>query len=325
MLNLLNSLFRPRSSTAPTTPVEPPALPASSPSASPSIFGDSFSSHSGSRALETSSTASALSRPTVALGTRASRESGRIPSLSASTKRALIELSDPESVTSLEDFASRIEKIDNIFSANGDPRGAFPALYRIITNQAVASVREGRYEDNEWGSDLVTEFGELYLKNLHGHLTGGHVSPGWQRYYTLADNPSVSLERVVSVGATIHLVVDLPDSLARIGTSEEREADFMLFGDILLEAYPQMIASARAGYGIDMSDIFGLFIFGDIIDGFIGEGTATRFGFQTIRSKAWTFGQWLQDIRWAPAKSEITISWRSIDGILANLDAAKIL
>ena len=325
MLNLLNFLFRPRSSAAPTTPVEPPALPASSPSASPSTFGDSFSSHSGTRDFGTSSTAPALSRPTVDLSTRASRQTGRIPSLSASTKHALIELSDPESVTSLEDFASRIEKIDNIFSANGDPRGAFPALYRVITNQAVTSVREGLYEDNEWGSEQATDFGELYLKNLHGHLTGGRVSPGWQRYYALADNPNVSLERVVSVGATIHLVVDLPNSLARIGTSGEREADFMRFGDILLEAYPQMIASARAGYGIDMSNIFGLFIFGNIADVVTGEGTATRFGFQAIRTKAWTFGQWLQDIRWAPAKSEITISWRSIDGILANLDAAKIL
>jgi len=259
------------------------------------------------------------------LGTRASRETGRIPSLSASTKQALIELSDPSTVTSQEDFASRIEKIDNIFSANGDPRGAFSALYRVITNHAVASVREDRYEDNAWGSDLIKDFGDLYLENLHGHLTGGRVSPGWRRYYQLADNPNVSLERVASIGATIHLVVDLPDSLARIGTSPERKEDFMLFGDILLEAYPQMLASGQAGYNMDMSEIFGLFIFGDVADALHGEGTATRFGFQTIRSKAWTFGQWLQDIRWPAAKSEITISWRTIDGIIANLGAANIL
>ena len=141
----------------------------------------------------------------------------------------------------------------------------------------------------------------------------------------LADNPNVSLERVASLGATIHLVVDLPDSLARIGTGAERKEDFMLFGDILLEAYPQMLASGQAGYGMDMSEIFGLFIFGDVADALHGEGSATRFGFQTIRTKAWTFSQWLQDARWLAAKSEITISWRTIDGIIANLGAANVI
>ena len=94
--------------------------------------------------------------------------------------------------------------------------------------------------------------------------------------------------------------------------------------EILLEAYPQMLASGNAGLGFDMSNIFGLFFVGDIADALHGEGTATRFGFQTIRTKAWAFGQWLQDAL-ARCKAEISISWRTIDGILANLDAAKAI
>jgi hypothetical protein len=228
-------------------------------------------------------------------------------------------------VTSAADFSSRIERIDDIFVANQDPRGAFSSLYRVITNQAVNSLRQGIYQDNVWASELVTDFGDLYLKNLYAHLTDQRVSAGWQRYYQLADNPNVTLERLACVGATVHLVVDMPDSLARIGTSAEHKEDFMNFGDQLLEAYPQMLASAREGYDNDMSNIFGLFFFGNVADSIAGEGTATRFGFQTIRNKAWIFGQRLQTLRCLEAKAEITISWRTIDGILANLDAAKVL
>ena len=86
-----------------------------------------------------------------------------------------------------------------------------------------------------------------------------------------------------------------------------------------------MLKSAQEGYNNDMSNIFGLFFVGKIADAHHGEGAATRFGFQTIRNKAWIFGQRLQTIRKLEAQTEITISWRTIDGILANLDAAKAL
>ncbi len=257
--------------------------------------------------------------------TTRSASTGRIPTLPAEVHRALVELSAPSTVRDLEDFASRIERINDIFVAHKDPRGAFPALYTVITNYGLKSIQEERYEDMDWGTKLVTDFGDLYLENLHAHLTGKPASPGWTRYYNLADNPNVSLERLVSVGATVHLVIDLPESLARIGTPPEREQDFMRFGDILLEGYPDMLASARDGHDIDMSEIFGLFGPGNLVDSMHGEGTSTRFGFQTIRRKAWIFGQWKQDIRSLAARAEIAISWRTIDGILANLDAAKIL
>ena len=324
---MLNFLFGTRTNTAPVSPTPAPTadIAGDSTSETTPLFTDAFSRHGGSSASPRSTTPSALANPTAAFGTRASGNVGRIPNLSASAQETLIELSDPSTVTSPEDFASRIEQIDDIFAANGDPRGAFSALYRVITNQAVASVRDGLYQDNEWAGELVTDFGDLYLKNLHGHLTGGRVSNGWRRYYQLADNPNVSLERLASVGATIHLVVDLPDSVARIGTSPERKEDFMNFGDILLEKYPEMLKSAQEGYNNDMSNIFGLFFVGKIADAHHGEGTATRFGFQTIRNKAWIFGQRLQTIRKLEAQTEITISWRTIDGILANLDAAKAL
>ena len=274
------------------------------------------------------STPTAALRPTPPHELNSNRELhglSRIPQLSPEVYAKLIALSNPETVTGLKDFASRVEEISRIFIEADDPRGAFPALYKVITNRAVDAIEQRTFEDNTWASKLVTDFGDLYLVNLHAHLTGQQVSPGWQRYYSLADNPGVSLERLVAVGATVHLVVDLPNSLARIDSPAERRKDFMLFGEDLLTGYDAMLAAAKAGHDIDMSEIFGLFAVGDIADAHHGEGTATRFGFQTIRRKAWLLGQMLQDVRSPFARAEVTISWRTIDGILAGLDAGNHL
>ena len=250
---------------------------------------------------------------------------GRIPETCPETKQALLELSDPSTLQGLEDFEKRIEQIDQIFLNTQDPRGVFTSLYRVITNKAAESVRAGQYQDNDWGAELTVDFGKRYLENLYAHLQGSRVDAGWKRYYDLADNPNVDLKRVVAMGATIHLVVDLPASLAAIDSSPQRREDFMQFGNILLEDYPEMIAASQHGHQVDMSDLFDLYFAGDLIDARHGEGTATRFGFQTIRNKAWTFGQWLQDNRRLAADVEITISWRTIDGILAGMDAANLL
>lgn len=141
----------------------------------------------------------------------------------------------------------------------------------------------------------------------------------------MAADPNASLERLVAVGATVHLVVDLQNCLARIESTAERREDFMLFGEDLLTGYDEMLAAGKAGHGIDMSEIFGLFTIGKLADAHHGEGTATRFGFQTIRRKAWLLGQMLQDFRSPFARAEVAISWRTIDGVLAGLDAGNHL
>ena len=303
-----------------------PTLPTSLTETSTAPAGvDSFKRRGAMTSSNTFPTMTGPTPPAELHHPRASLKATRIPELGPELHAKLIRLSDPDTVTGIKDFAERVEEISRIFIAAGDPRGAFPALYKVITHRAHASIDAQSYGDNAWASKLVTDFGDLYLKNLHAHLTGGNVSPGWQRYYTLAANPNASLERLVSVGATVHLVVDLPNSLARIGTPTERQEDFMHFGDILLHGYEEMLEAAKAGHGIDMSEIFGLFVFGDIADAHHGEGTATRFGFQTIRRKAWLLGQMLQDGRRLLGRAEIAISWRTIDGVLAGLDRKQIL
>ncbi len=215
---------------------------------------DGLSNRSFARPSTGASSSACLRVPESCGATRRSVSRGRIPRLSQATKQELLRLSNPNTLSGVADFDSRITSLDAVFAANGDPRGVFTSLYRVITSKAAASVRASRYQDNEWADKLVVDFGERYLKNLHAHLKGGRVDAGWKRYYDLANNPNVDLKRLALMGAAIHLVVDLPASLAALDTPRERRDDFMLFGNILLEDYRAMIDAAQASHGIDMSD-----------------------------------------------------------------------
>ena len=251
--------------------------------------------------------------------------SGRVPSMPQSVHNRLVELTDPTTLKDMYDLRGRIRELDKIFVEQKDDRGLFTSLYRVITDGAVDSVERGLYEDNKWASKLTHNFGRRYLANLHGDLTGGEVTGAWKSYYKQARDPSVSRERVTGMGAIVHLVADLPKALAETGVPVERKKDFMHFGDVLLEVYPEMVDSARKGHNVDMDPLFDMFKVGDAIDAVAGQGTATRFAYQGIRRKTWYAARGLSDFRQPAAQAEIDVSWRGFDKILAGLDASGVL
>lgn len=247
--------------------------------------------------------------------------SGRVPSLPESVHNRMVELTDPNTLKGMHDLRGRIRELDKIMSDHKDPRGLFTSLYRVITDGAVDSVEKGMYEDNKWAEDLTHNFGRRYLANLHGDLTGGEVTGAWKTYYDQARDPKVSRERVTGMGAIVHLVADLPKAIQETGVPKERRDDFMYFGDVLLEVYPEMIESAKKGHGVDMHPLFDMFKIGDAVDAVAGQGTATRAAYQTIRNKTWYAARGLDDFRQPAAQAEIDISWRGFDKLLAGLDA----
>lgn len=251
--------------------------------------------------------------------------SGRVPDLPESVHNHLVELTDPDTLVDMYDLRSRIRELDSIFVEHEDPRGLFTSLYRVITDGAVDSVEKEMYEDNQWASDLIRNFGRRYLDNLHGELTGGETTGAWETYYQQAHDPSVSRERVTGMGAIVHLVADLPKALVETGVPIERRKDFMDFGDNLLSVYSDMVAAAREGHNVDMDPLFNMFKPGEALDAIAGEGTATRFAYQTIRNKTWYAARGLNDLRKPLAQAEIDISWRGFDKILAGLDASGAL
>lgn len=234
----------------------------------------------------------------------------------------LLELTDTRKLVDAADARARIDELAAHLVSAGDPRGLFAVVYRLITNRAEASVREGAYAHTEWARVLIVRFAARYLDNLAGDLRGGNVTPPWGGYYDLARNPSASRAQTLGVGIVVHLMDDLPRTLAEIGSTPAHERDFMVFGEILLEVFPDLVRDVRAAYGADVRGLLSGLAAGVIVDAVAGQDATTRALYQAIRWKAWIMGQKLQSPLERPlAQLEVTTSLAGVRAALRHLAA----
>ena len=245
--------------------------------------------------------------------------------LSAEDYEILLSATDITTLTDIQDVSERLLEIRTVFVDRNDIRGLFASVYHPITMRAIEDIQSGEYEHQQWAENLVMNFSKRYFWNLREHLLGSEeVTESWSRYYDLHTDCSVSNLRQAASGIAVHLIVDLPYTLEEIGSSEVHYDDFERFGANLVEVTPQLVYNLQVDYNTESAEFFDGFFFGDWIDGMFGTGVTTTFMFQTIRSKAWNNGIWLQDWRRIFAEGEIYASWRTADGFLATLDAGGL-
>ena len=120
-------------------------------------------------------------------------------------------------------------------------------------------------------------------------------------------------------------MVDLPYTLHDIGSMPDQREDFVLFGDILLEIFPQLIVDIQADYDTDVYDLLNGFFLGKWVDSMTTEGTSTAFMYQGVRLKAWRDGQNLRIFPKVVVDAEIMTAWGIAETFLAKLDANGVL
>jgi len=253
---------------------------------------------------------------------RAARIGGpaRPRSLSAGEQRQLRALANSAGVDSASGLKARIDAIAALLSGAGDQRGLFAVVYARITERAKASLGEGAYADPAWAERLMVAFGQRYLDNLAAHLDGAKPTPAWERYYALAAQGDVPVEALAQA-ITAHLVDDLPRSLADVGSGPDQRADFMHFGQLLLQSYGALVDDVRRTYGVDAEPLLSGLGPGKFTDQLFGPQTASRLLFQGIRQKAWMMSQRLADPMWAgSANIEIKTSLATIEAALCGLE-----
>lgn len=240
--------------------------------------------------------------------------------LDATSYRELLELSQSDTVRGIRDVEKRVEDIRQIFVSYGDIRGAFASVYSPITQRAVRSIEQNTYTHSAWAEDLVVAFSKRYFNNLRASLLDQRTTQSWDRYYELSEYCSVTPLRIGAQGILVHLIVDLPHTLVDIRSTPEHQEDFDIFGMELVDATDEINENLWMDYGIESAYFFNGFFLGEWVDSITHEGAMTTFVFQTIRTKAWNNGMWLQDWRASLAEAEIYSSWRTADGILATWD-----
>lgn len=245
--------------------------------------------------------------------------------LSGSQLEQVLELSSTDNLGDEYDVQDRIENIAAIFRESKDPRGIFAIVYRLITNNAVESVDEGLYEHPQWTRKLIIAFARRYLENLHAHLSNEQPSPQWKKYYTLAQNCAVGYGRTLGVAIATHLMVDLPYALNDVDSVAHHEDDFILFGEVSLRIFPDLIRDMQAVYQTDVSQLLQGFFLGEWVDSIYTKGTATTFIYQTVRINAWRNSQNLLTFPQPVVHADIATGWGLAEVFLAILDATEAL
>ena len=131
--------------------------------------------------------------------------------------------------------------------------------------------------------------------------------------------------RTLGVAIAVHLMVDLPYTLYTINSVPEQREDFVIFGDILLEVFPDLIRDVQADYDTDVSGLLNGFIIGEWVDSLTAPGTTTSFIYQGVRLKAWRDGQNLRKFPHWMVSSDIRTAWGMAEVTLATLDAQGAL
>jgi len=217
-----------------------------------------------------------------------------LPELSAQEQQTLILLSDTSTIGDIYDVQYRMSQISEILGESADPRGTFPVVYSVMTDQAVWSVSQGKYDDINMASDLLIEFASRYLANYHAYLVNEPVEHHWIHYFDLAEDCKNSPLRLAASGINSHITIDLAASVEAIGAPKSFKNDFDLYGEVLVEKSDVINEKLLEYYGVDGSEFFSGFFVGEWVDKFLGTGATTEFAFSTVRTQAWINGRLLQ-------------------------------
>ncbi|MEV6768267.1 DUF5995 family protein [Nocardia sp. NPDC051030] len=238
----------------------------------------------------------------------------------------LIRLSDPATLTDLHEGQQRMERIADIFAAKKDRRGIFAIFYRNILRDANPLLDAGRFDDPQWARAVSAEFFHRYLENLHGNLTGGTVTPTWQRYYAMAADPSRSAGRVAAAGLDAHLLIDFPQAIAATDTGIDHTRDFLAIGDSLINTTSHITDELQSVYGANLAGFFHLYFLGKGADLIIGQGNTSYVMFQSVRGTALASGIAMQEpVTRQPAEIGMHELYNTAETVFNGLEALNLI
>ncbi|GAB2550182.1 DUF5995 family protein [Nocardia heshunensis] len=275
------------------------------------------------------STATAAADPVAPSGSAAvttPAESSAARALTPAENAELVALSDPATMADLHDGQRRMERIAEIFAESHDRRGIFAIFYRNILRDANPVLDRGDFDDPAWARAVSAEFFRIYLVNLHGHLTGGTVTPEWARYYALAVDPGRSAGRVAAAALDAHLHIDFPEAIAATGTRVGHTRDFFAIGDSLIATTNNITADLNAVYGAKLADFFHAYFVGPALDSVLGENATSYVMFQSVRGVSFANGLALATPALHDATAlEMRLMYQTAETVFDGLEATNLI
>ena len=233
-------------------------------------------------------------------------------------------LADTSTLTNLDEAGERLAEIQDIFSNAGDRRGAYPTILKAVTNYAISSFALENYKNTTLMRAFYLDFVKRYLGALHEHLLGNRLEYHWDTYYRYAkvDN---NVSRLVLEGINAHFSIDMARAVAMSKLNKSNQADWDKFGTETIDAVSSFNDELFVEYEVNAVEVFKLFFIGDLVNGLLGEGSATKFGYQMLRNEALSNGILLQLSTNGNVEQNMKVAFIKKDNVILALDKMQML
>ena len=166
--------------------------------------------------------------------------------------------------TSTLDAETRLVCLTTMLDGQHDHRAPFAALYTNTTKEVRKGIAEGRFDDDVYASDLLTEFAELYRAGFVGYVDHQPIAGAWQVAFDAAKKSDdahtpgsprpddiLSLQHV-ALGVNAHVNHDLAHAVATVtlegGPLSSRKHDYNVVRSILEEIVTESFDLVIADY-----------------------------------------------------------------------------
>jgi len=233
-------------------------------------------------------------------------------------------LADTSTLTNLDEAGERLAEIQDIFSNEGDRRGAYPTILKAVTNYAISSFALENYKNTTLMRTFYLDFVKRYLGALHEHLLGNKLEYHWDTYYRYA-KVDHNVSRLVLEGINAHFSIDMARAVAVSKLNKSNQADWDKFGTETIDAVSSFNDELFVEYEVNAEEVFKLFFIGDLVNGLLGEGSATKFGYQMLRNEALSNGILLQLSTNGNVEQNMKVAFTKKDNVILALDKMQML
>ena len=189
-----------------------------------------------------------------------------LPEYTTAETETLKLLTDVETISDVYDVQYRMSTIAQTLGERADPRGTFPVVYSVMTDEATRSVSEGYYEDQEKAEELLIEFASRYFENYNAYLNNASMDHHWVQYFNLTEDCSREPLRLAASGINSHITIDLAAAVDAIDAPKDFKDDFDLYGSVLVTKANVINEKMYEYYGVDGTEFFSGFFLGEWYD-----------------------------------------------------------
>lgn len=117
-----------------------------------------------------------------------------------------------------------IEQMDSLLAgweAGGDPRRIFLGCYKMMSENMLAALRAGEFEDTAWVTALLDGFANYYFRALTAYEQGSlTASAVWRYAFEASRSPKIHVLQNLVLGVNAHINYDLVFALSDVLQAE---------------------------------------------------------------------------------------------------------